>query len=291
MAETVAIIGGTGRMGRWFGKFFKEKGYRVIISSRSLKKAISAANQIGTEYAESILNAVNKADIVLLATPIRVTAKIIREISKELKPGTILFDIASIKGDIITAYEEAKALGIRPISVHPLFGPGAKSIKGKSLLIIPIIKDFELIRQVAGIFKGAIVRIVERGEDHDRMMALTLAFPHFLNIIFSKTLLKTDIRELKKFRGTTFTLQLLVAESVLSEDPHLYYAIQSQSDAFLEILDDFTDVVKEWVSIVKTQNRSRFVTNFNHIRNILSKDPDFVQAYERFYQAIESIQV
>jgi prephenate dehydrogenase len=38
MVEKVAVLGGTGKMGRWFARFFKAKGYRVVIGGRSRRR-------------------------------------------------------------------------------------------------------------------------------------------------------------------------------------------------------------------------------------------------------------
>lgn len=285
MAKTIAIIGGTGRMGRWFARFFKERGLRVVIHSRSTARAASTAKEVGVEYSESIEGALC-SDLVLVATPIGVTARLIDEISMKLRAGTILFDIASVKGDIVRALEDAGASGARPVSVHPLFGPGAESIEGKTVLIIPVDKDPTLIQEVKRLFEGARVQIVDSVEEHDRMMALTLSLPHFLNIVFGKILSNNDILRLKRFSGTTFNLQLLIAESVFTEDPNLYYEIQSQNEYFGEVLDRLTTVVKETCSVVKKGERERFVEDFKKIEGFLSKDHEFLKAYERFYRAL-----
>ncbi len=290
MARKVTILGGTGRMGKWFSRFFRDRGFSVIIYSRSPERAALVAGEIGVRYEKSRFDAIHNADIVLISIPIGVTAKVIREISGYLKAGTILFDIASIKGEIIKALKEANALGIRTISVHPLFGPGAKSIDGKRVLVIPVSEDSDLIKEISEMFKGATVQIVRSGEEHDMMMALTLCLPHFLNIVFGKTLLKADIRDLKKFGGTTFTLQLMIAEAVLSEDPELYYEIQRQNKVFTKVLDNFAELVKESALAVKDKNRALFLKDFEKVKTSFSKDPEFMKAYEKFYKAFEAIQ-
>jgi prephenate dehydrogenase len=287
MVKRITIIGGTGRMGKWFAKFFQKKGYPVIISSRSPKKAASVAKEIGVKYETNCYKASHNADIILIATPIKVTAEMIQKISKSMKTGSILFDISSIKGTIIKALEEAEALGIRTLSVHPLFGPGAKTIDGKKVLIIPVNKSAELLKEVSELFKGASIHIIESGKEHDKMIALTLSLPHFLNIVFGKTLSKFDIRELKNFKGTTFTLQLLISESVLSEDPDLYYEIQKQNQFFPEILHMLLEVIKESALSIKNGNKDQFCLDFKKARVALSRDPEFQYAYEKFYKALE----
>ena len=289
MDKRITIIGGTGRMGKWFAKFFQNKGYNVIISSRSPKKAASIAKELEVEYETNYYKASQIADIVLIATPIEVTAEIIHKISKSMKAGSILFDIASVKGEIIEALEEAKDLGIRTLSVHPMFGPGTKKIDGKKVLIIPVNKSSELLKEVSDLFKGASIHIIESGKVHDKMIALTLSLPHFLNIAFAKTIAKFDIKELKKFQGPTFSLQLLISESVLSENPDLYYEIQKQNHVFLKILNILLDEIKESALSIKNGNKEQFCLDFQKAKVALSRDPEFQDAYENFYKALEVV--
>lgn len=286
MAKRITIIGGTGRMGKWFAKFFLNKGYNVIISSRSPKKAAAIAKEIGVKYETNCFKASRSADVVLIATPIEVTAEIIKKISKIMKTGSILFDIASVKGKIIKALKEAEALGIRTLSVHPLFGPGTKKIDGKKIVIIQVNKSAELLKEISELFKGASIHVIDSGKEHDKMIALTLSLPHFINIVFGKIISKFDIKELKKFKGTTFTLQLLISESVLSEDPDLYYEIQKQNQVFSEILNILFEVIKESASLIKNGDKEQFCSEFNEAKVALSRDPKFKQAYENFNKAI-----
>jgi prephenate dehydrogenase len=157
MVKKITIIGGTGKMGKWLAIFLSNKGYNVTITSRSPPKGKLIANQIGVEYAINRIKACQSADIVIVATPIEVTVETIRAIAKSMKTGSILFDIASVKGDIINALEEAETLGIKTVSVHPLFGPGAKTIEGKKVVIIPVNKNSELLKEVSALFEGATI--------------------------------------------------------------------------------------------------------------------------------------
>jgi prephenate dehydrogenase len=122
------------------------------------------------------------------------------------------------------------------------------------------------------------------------MMALTLGLPHFLNILFAKVLAGSDIQEVKKFGGTTFTLQLLLAESVLSQDPNLYYAIQNQNPAFKELLNTVLTSLKEMTAAVVQNDKPRFIKHFQETTASISQDPEFSTAYQRFYKALDASQ-
>jgi prephenate dehydrogenase len=118
------------------------------------------------------------------------------------------------------------------------------------------------------------------------MVGITLGLTHFINITLAKTLSDQDIREVKKFAGTTFAMQLMLAEAVLTEDPNLYYVIESHNPAFRGILDGFLRAAHDLAS--NLEDRDAFVTTFIEARENLSRDPDFGTVYQRFYKALES---
>jgi len=288
MAKRVVILGGTGKMGRWFITFLKNKGFDVVIYSRFPEKASRVAEELKVGYISSI-EAVKTADIVIVSTSLGSTAEMVRQVSKKMRSNSILFDVASVKGQVIESLNEAKSYGIRTISVHPMFGPGATSLKNKHVLVIPVGVDPEPLNEILHLFKDAEVHVLGSWEEHDKLVALTLLLPHFLNLIFGKILSKKDIRDLINLSGTTFALQLLVTETVYSEDPDLYYEIQTQNIYFREILDLLLESIKELAQDVITKDRVSFVKNFNNVRSSLQKDPNFTKAYSLFYKVYEAI--
>jgi prephenate dehydrogenase len=292
MGVKVAILGGTGGMGQWFAKYFHGKGFEVVISGRFPEKTARVARELGVDHAASNVTAVRNADMVVVSMPIEVTAKSVLNIASHMQKDAILFDLASVKGDVIKALERATKMGLRALSVHPLYGPGAPSMRGKQILLIPINENIQVVEEMAQMFKEdrGVVHLLKSGEVHDKMMALTLGLPHFLNILFAKVLAGGDIEEVKKFGGTTFSLQLLLAESVLSQDPNLYYAIQSQNPAFKELLSTVLTNLEEIASAVLQKDKPRFIKNFQETTASISRDPEFSTAYQRFYKALDASQ-
>lgn len=64
----IAIIGGTGRMGRALGRHLSKKNH-VIIGSRDPTRAVEAARGIEGATGTSYANAASEADVVVLAIP------------------------------------------------------------------------------------------------------------------------------------------------------------------------------------------------------------------------------
>lgn len=276
-------------MGRWFARFFRDRGYRVTITGRSPDKAELVAYELGVNSARTNSEAASEADIILVATPIDNTVGVIREIHRHMKKGVVLFDIASVKADITRALEEAATLGARTVSIHPMFGPGAESMRGQRILLIPVGEDSRLTHQLTELFEreGAIVHLVPDGETHDRMMALTLALPYFLNAVFALAIPSNALVEVKKFSGTTFTLQLLIAESIL-QDLDLCAQLQTANKAFQRLLEETLRSVERLAETVFKGDRGEVEKILEEARARLALDPDFSRAYEKFYAALKA---
>lgn len=275
-------------MGRWFANFFKNKGYQVIIGGRFPEKNKTVAKEIGVEAAASNTDAVNGARIIVVATTLETTVDTILQIKDSVEKGAIIFDIASVKGRIPEALMELSSRGVRVISTHPMFGPGADSIVGRKVIVIPITDDEALTKWAVDLFRneGSEVQVVKDGEEHDRLIAITLSMVHFLNIVLGRFLGRRDIQEIRKLAGTTFSLQLTLVEAVFSEDPALYYNIENLNPSFTEFLNEFISIVQEMAETLR--DKETFVRNFVEARESLSKDPKFHTAYERFYKAVNS---
>jgi hypothetical protein len=80
----------------------------------------------------------------------------------------------------------------------------------------------------------------------------------------------------------------LVTEAVYSENPDLYYEIQSQNAFFAKVLDVFLKSAKVSALTIKEKDKETFVNNFKKVRNSLAKDPNFSKAYSRFCKAYEA---
>ncbi len=69
-------------------------------------------------------------------------------------------------------------------------------------------------------------------DDHDRLMAYVLGLSHALNLAFFTALAESGelVPRLQKMSSTTFDAQLRVASLVATDNPHLYFDIQTLND-------------------------------------------------------------
>src|SRR4030095_1989840 len=78
--RTALVIGGAGKMGRWFCEFLSSQGYAVT----------AADPAIGTRWQDSKL----EEDLIVVATPLQIADGILHELASRRPRGTI-FDIGS----------------------------------------------------------------------------------------------------------------------------------------------------------------------------------------------------
>jgi len=285
----VTVIGGAGKMGRWLTHHFINQGLEVTISDVRSDEAVAFAKSVGARFSEKNIIAVANADLTVLSTPIPVTPQVLREIYPYLKKDSVVAEISSLKSQVIPVLIEICGWNVRPVSIHPLFGPGARLLEREKLALIPLVDPSFEVELVKKLFPGVEVIVVD-AEEHDRAMALTLSLPHFINIIFASTINDEDLNVLKKLGGTTFTLQLTLSESVMNEDAELYTSIQINNEYTSQYLAKFLtryEMAREWIT---KKDEEKFAEFYASVQGALSRDEDFHNAYERMYRALEIFQ-
>lgn len=284
----VAVIGGAGRMGRWFARYFHNQGHEVILSDVRQEELKAASKSTGAKIAEDNSEAVKNADLIVVSTPIDVTPKVLKETAPELKRSAAVMEISSLKFQVIPVLEKLAKQDVRTLSIHPLFGPGVQNLTEEKIALIPVSDPASELRLASNLFPGVEMIVVD-AEEHDRAMALTLSLPHFLNIVFASVISEEDLNVLKKLGGTTFTLQLVLSESVMTEDPELYASIQMTNAFTAKYLKKFlsrAEALKEHVEKKDSKGFSKFYID---VRSMLSRDRDFAEAYERMYRILKAL--
>jgi chorismate mutase/prephenate dehydrogenase len=229
--QSVLVIGGTGRMGRWFVDFLSTQGFRVEVAD-------PAGSVEGFGWYEDWETADLTHDFIIIAAPLRPSAAILTRIA-ELKPEGVVFDVGSLKSPLAGPLRELSDSGVRVTSVHPMFGPDTDMLSGKHVVLVDV-GNAEATNLVKRLFSSTMANVVEMSlEDHDRLIALVLGLSHALNISFFSTLAASgeSTERLARLSSTTFDEQLRVASRVAVENPHLYFEIQHLNQFGPEVLD------------------------------------------------------
>ena len=285
----VAIIGGSGKMGRWFASFLLKDGKEVIITGRNQRKLREAQQQLGVEVATSE-EAVESADVVLISVPIDSFEEVVKEIAPHIHSGQVIVDITSVKAMPVEVMHKYIKTGLI-LGMHPVFGPGARDVASQNFVLTPT-DDGEraLAQKVTEYLEARGARVTSMTpREHDEMMAVVLGLAHFITIVSADTLASFDKAPLlRAIGGSTYRVLLTLVESVISEAPELYAALQMNLPDMVKIEELFQRNSKTWADMVKNKDRQGFVKRMTALKDRMEKgNPDFGKAYENMYKIIE----
>jgi len=247
MRKEISIIGGGGKMGKWMSDLLKIDGHTI--------KAIDPVLDNGLTIEDA-----DTSDIVIISVPIEMTENVLERIDEICKKDALVFDLTSLKTPISHKLEElAKKRKI--CSLHPMFGPSAKSMYGRNLIICDC-GNISAVNEAKDLFKnkGGDIRIMAL-DDHDKYMSYVLGLSHAVNIAFFTVLDRSGItyKDMCTVASTTFRKNMETNESVALEDPKLYYEIQ-HSNAFRDSMwKEFSIAVEDIKNASKDEDPSRFI--------------------------------
>jgi prephenate dehydrogenase len=273
-------------MGLWFAKFLKSNGYRVIISDRR-EGGRACSRRLGVEFADDYLFAAKMSDIVLVATPTNVSNGILKQLGRELKKGTLVVEISSMKDPVRRTISALKENGLPVLSIHPMFGPGSKTLEGRSILVVSKTRHGEAKRLLSTL-RGKGARMVPCSIDkHDTLASLVIAVPHLMCISLIETLrtLGIDLNEVNMASGTTFRLQSLIAEAFYQEDHANEISILADSKS--SVLQTYNRRVGMMLKLIRTKP-ARISSILSAGRRFLKDDRHFLDSYERFNAAVQA---
>jgi prephenate dehydrogenase len=283
---TIAIIGGSGKMGRWIANHLLKEGYRVIIAGRNQERMEEVKHQLDV-HINTPVDAVDCADIVILSVPPDSFEDVAREIGPLVLPEQMVIDITSIKTAPINIMHKYIKKG-QILGTHPMFGPGAKDVTGNTFVLTPTDE-----REQA--FAGRVERYLKlRGarvifatpEEHDEMISLILGLSHLMAIVTADTMSGTKI--LKKAAdtgGITFNALLNVAGAVISEDPEFYASLQMNLPQLPQFAEMFAGKAQQWAKIVGSKDREQFIEKMNSVKQqFIDEGIDLQSAYKNLYK-------
>ena len=200
----VAIIGGSGKMGRWFAEFLHKDGMDVVITGRNMEKLQQAGQELGVEVA-SITDAVKNSDVILLSVSIDSFEAVVAQISPLIQSSQTVIDITSTKVfpvEIMHKYIKTGSI----LGAHPMFGPGAPGITNQNFALTPTNeKEQALAQKVREYLEARKARVTLMiPQEHDENMTIILGLSHYIAIVSADTLLNSDrFKQMEAVGGIT----------------------------------------------------------------------------------------
>jgi len=281
--KKVTVIGAGGQMGQWFAKYFASEGFEVT-GFDSENKVIGKDIKV----AESLVGGILKADYVVLCTPTRRTPEIIRLIAKEMKRDTYLIEISSEKSKVVASLSKMPAK-INPICIHPMFGPGVKTIKGQNIISVPIKDAKKELTMAKSLFEGANFVTIDAAE-HDKKIAVILGLTHLMNLVFANIISKDEKMLLtEKMSGTTFRVQKILAESIMTESPELIETIIANPE-IRRVAEELWKDIGRLLTAVQESKTEEVIDYIKDCQERLAKHTDINESYKKLSKMVKTVE-
>jgi prephenate dehydrogenase len=283
MRKKISIIGGAGKMGTWFTRYFANNEENLVFVFDKKRPYVRKLGNV--TYCNTLKQCVQDADYVLITVSIDDIPSVIRETATFMKRGSTLLEISSVKKNIL---KSLKALPnfIIPVSIHPMFGPGAKGLEYSKILIIPIRRLNLEKRKLRSIMGDAQIMVIKSACKHDKLMALILGLVYYSNLVMAAVISRESFANLKKYSGTTFTLQSILFHSILIDKPSLITSILMNNKELGSYLKSFRMETDNFFKLIESEDRTVFERKVQKLKRDYGRNNEITLSYNRMYSLI-----
>jgi len=251
----------------------------IVGTARSAEtRKVAAEIGLCDRIVETAAEAVEGADLVVLAVPVGAMEAVTREIAPHLAPGATITDVGSVKRDVIAAIAPHLPEGVHFVPGHPLAGTEhsgprsgfAELFDNRYVLLTPDPgTDAEAVAKLRAFWEGCGANVEEMDADHhDLVLAVTSHTPHL--IAYTMVGVADDLRrvtdsEVIKYSAAGFRDFTRIAAS----DPTMWRDVfLSNKDATLEILGRFTEELFALQRAIRTGDGDHLHAYFTRTRAI-----------------------
>ncbi|MFQ6011154.1 MAG: prephenate dehydrogenase/arogenate dehydrogenase family protein [Nitrososphaerales archaeon] len=275
----IAIIGGAGKMGSFFAHYLEGRGHEILVIDPRAKSPGRKSSGISS---------VSRTDAVIVSVPMERADRVLREVRLHLKKNSRIIEISSLKSITKTIMRKIASEGHTAISLHPLFGPGVRGLRGSRMALIPVSNEMKEKKFVRSIFpEGSLV--VVGLKEHERAMTSILSLTYFTNLLFASSLKKGEMKTLRLLAGTTFSVQLTLTEAVLNEDPSLSASILLMNPDVHRIAEQIAKKASLLSQLVRKGDRDRLISQLKDARKTLGDEESLDESYQKIYSIISKL--
>ncbi len=250
-------------MGRLLARFFSRRGFRVAIADP--RGALPGFPSAG-------LDAARDADVVLVSVSLEGTADAVRDVLAR-DPRGLVCDVASVKAPVVPLLTRAARKGLRVASLHPMFGPSVRTLKGHDLIVCDA-GNAAAAEEARRLFDGAglLVRTIPLAE-HDPWVARTLGLAHLLALVAGSALgaSHVDLTALDGLASTSFRNLLALARPILEQEPDLTLPIQRLNPGTKATLDVLSREIDSWREALLGSDPAAFERKLRGARRALAR--------------------
>ncbi len=229
------------------------------------------------EFDLSFKNAVKKADLIVIATPVGAIKSVLEEIKDSIPEQAVITDVGSTKGSVLeAAIEVFGELPSHFIPGHPIAGNEKSGViasfiklfNGRRVILTPQLhSDLKAVEKIKALWTACGAEVVLTSvEHHDTILAATSHLPHALAFSLVNTLAKMDDKnDIFKFAAGGFDDFTRIASS----NPQMWSDICiANKDALIDVLDKFTDDLNNLKQAIASQDATELKKQFGNAKKV-----------------------
>jgi prephenate dehydrogenase len=188
--KQVAIVG-VGLIGGSLGMVLKQRRLAdAVVGIGRRVENLKTAVALGAidRYVSEPRAGIEGADLVVLATPVDTYEQHLKQWASDLRPGTIVTDVGSVKGDLVTQAESLMPASVLFVGAHPIAGREKTGVaagsvdlfRGAKCILTPTARTApDALRTVRAVWEVAGSQVSEMDPHlHDRVLGAVSHLPH-----------------------------------------------------------------------------------------------------------------
>ncbi|GAA6620428.1 bifunctional chorismate mutase/prephenate dehydrogenase [Scytonema sp. NUACC26] len=256
--QKITIIGGRGRMGRFFTHQFAIAGHIVSVLENE-----------DWERADELLGS---ADLVMVSVPIECTTEAIERAAQYLTPTTALCDITSLKVKPVQAMLDHHSGPV--MGLHPMFGPNVKSFADHKVVVCPgrDEESFQWLLELVQDRGGEV--IVSTPEEHDLMMVIIQATRHFSRFSFGVFLAqeKVDIERSLLMSSPSYRQEIEIIKRLFTQNPNLCVDIMLATPERCQAIARLADTYNRIAMLLARKDREGLIKEFETNQSFFTQE-------------------
>jgi prephenate dehydrogenase len=268
----VGLIGGSlARALKAAGAVAEVVGYGRDPAQLQLAQELGVIDRGETDIAAALLG----AEVVLVAVPVGAMEGVLRTMAPHLAADTIVTDVGSTKGSVVTAAQRAfGAVPARFVPGHPIAGTEQSGVAAsfaelyhkRRVILTPLAHtDVAAVATVRALWQAAGAEVVEMEvQHHDDVLAATSHLPHVLAYTLVDTLAQMEEHtEIFRYAAGGFRDFTRIASS----DPRMWHDIcLANRDAILKVMDRYAADLAEVRGAIERGDGAALLATFGRAK-------------------------
>jgi len=252
----------------------KQATHVIGFGRDALRLQAAKNNGVITDYTTDVKEALDGADMVIVATPVGSFESILKSIQRHVDASTIITDVGSTKSSVIKVVESVfGSLPRQFVPAHPIAGKEKSGFEAsdvdlfvdRKVIITPTeSSSVEAVEAVKNVWQaaGATVDMMSAAS-HDELLGMTSHLPHMLAFSIMKYLISQNPRASLYAAGGFRDFS-----RIASGDPIMWRDIcLNNKGAIVKHIKGYRDILNNLIDVIEDENTTKIETLFRDAKS------------------------